>query len=89
MSDKEIVICSAVKAEDGTIIRGHRHRDCIAAIFSRGKKPARERFAQGFITSTNRFVTREEGYQIQRAAGIDSVASGGYRGQILFSEDLY
>jgi hypothetical protein len=43
---------------------------------------------QGFITSRNRYVDREEGLRLQLAAGIESVAPGGYRGQ-LFSEDLY
>lgn len=43
---------------------------------------------QGFITSANRYVNREEGMRLQLAAGIESVAKGGYRGQ-LYSEDLY
>jgi hypothetical protein len=43
---------------------------------------------QGFVTSRNRFVTREEGMKLQITAGIPSVG-GGYRGNRLFSEDLY
>jgi hypothetical protein len=43
---------------------------------------------QGFITSANRYVDRKEGMRLQLAAGIESVAKGGYRGQ-LYSEDLY
>jgi hypothetical protein len=49
----------------------------------------RNESSQGFITSRNRFVTREEGYALQVAAGIPSAAAGGYRGKRLFSEDLY
>jgi hypothetical protein len=44
---------------------------------------------QGFITSRNRFVNRSEARELQEAAGIASVAPGGYRGDLLFSEDLY
>jgi hypothetical protein len=44
---------------------------------------------QGFITSRNRYVDRQEGMRLQLAAGIESVAKGGYRGETLFSEDLY
>lgn len=44
--------------------------------------------SQGFVTSLNRYVTRAEGFALQKAAGIESAAKGGYRGT-LFSEDLY
>ena len=54
--DREIVICSAVIATDGTIVRGHRHGDCMMAIDRMGKKVGQE---QGFITSKNRYVSRE------------------------------
>ena len=41
------------------------------------------------VTSRNRFVSRKEGRQLQDAAGIPSAAEGGYRGDSLYSEDLY
>jgi hypothetical protein len=44
---------------------------------------------QGFITSRGRYVDRKEGMRLQIAAGIESVAEGGYRAETLFSEDLY
>ena len=44
---------------------------------------------QGFITSRNRFVGREEAMRLHRAAGLKSAAYGELRGDILFSEDLY
>ena len=55
------------------------------------KPPLEARGAiQGFITSDNRFVERKEGMKIQKRAGILSAEKdGGYRGDILFSEDLY
>ena len=35
--DDEVCICAAVKSEDGSIFRGHRHADCIKAMLERGK----------------------------------------------------
>lgn len=87
--EKEICICAAVIADDGTIVRGHRHGDCIVAIHNMGKKEKIYPMSQGFITSRNRYVTRWEGRQLQKKAGIKSVDPGGYRYDILFSEDLY
>jgi hypothetical protein len=85
---KEICICAAVKDTTGYIWRGHRHGDCMIASINAHRKPAGE---QGFMTSKNRFVSREEGRILQDKAGIPSAAidDGGYRGNTLFSEDLY
>ena len=88
--DFEICICAAVMAEDGSIYRGHRHghamqacRDAGKLLIADGKKQ------QGFITSENRYVSREMGRKLQEAAGIESADPEGYRYDILFSEDLY
>lgn len=86
---KEIVICAAVKTTKGRVYRGHRHHDCIRAIKDRGLKVSLTPKSQGFITSKNRYVTREQGRKLQDAAGIESVSPGGYMGTTLFSEDLY
>jgi hypothetical protein len=85
--EKEIVICSAVKADDGMIYRGHRHNNCINLIREVKKMPKE----QGFITSKNRFVDRKEGLRLQLEAGIKSVSGKGYSLSLgeLFSEDLY
>lgn len=83
----EMCICAAVKTKTGIPIRGHRHSDCIRTIFDMKELPETQQ--QGFITSTGRFVSREEGYWLQRIAEIPSMAKGGYRGERLFSEDLY
>lgn len=87
---REIVICSAVRSQEGSIImRGFRHSDCIRSLRERGISPGLKPEDQGFITSTNRYVTREEGRKLQDAAGIPSADPEGYRGDTLFSEDLY
>lgn len=87
---KEICICAAVKATDGTIIKGHRHRDCRDSIVRRGKEPSTDWYDEGFITSENRFVNRKEAYELMQNVGWKSVNPQGY--QLcgwLFSEDLY
>lgn len=86
---REICIVAAVKSECGQIIRGQRHSDCIRMIIERKMIPSFRPDAQGFITSRNRYVTREEAYILQTAAGIKSFSEGGYRGLKLYSEDLY
>ena len=96
--DKEIVICAAVRMPDGYIVRGHRHMDCIrtARGIPRYKDMADNYETphgkeQGFMTSRNRYVDRDEGLALQLAAGIESAAKAhgdDYRGQ-LYSEDLY
>ena len=88
--NKEICICAAVIAEDGRIFRGHRHSDCFRTIRENGSVPKADQNAQGFITSFNRYVTREEGRKLQDAAGIPSAnVEEGYMPGTLFSEDLY
>lgn len=85
----EICICAAVKTTDGIAIRGHRHGDCIQTIVRMGHKVSKSPNSQGFITSKNRYVTREQGRKLQEKAGIKSADPEGYRGTTLFSEDLY
>lgn len=97
--EPEIVICAAVRADDGYIVRGHRHNDAIRTLrgiprYADSKSPHGE--DQGFVTSRNRYVTRREGCEIQKAAGIPSfyerdpqTAHKAYLYGELYSEDLY
>lgn len=80
----ETCVTAAVRSTDGWIWPCRRHHEGLQAGGRAGMKTT-----QGFLTSLGRFVDRAEGYRLQRAAGIESVAEGGYRGEILFSEDLY
>lgn len=90
IGEKEIVICAAVKTRSGKVFRGHRHADAIKVAHDAGWTHQDLSFAdQGFITSRNRYVTREEGRKLQDAAGIKSADPEGYHGTTLFSEDLY
>lgn len=88
-SKNEIVICAAVKM-GRLIIRGHRHDDCLRNLHARQLDPAML-IEQGFVTSRNRFVSREDAMRLQKTAGAKSCYSqdGELHGDILFSEDLY
>lgn len=88
----EIVICTAIRTKDNKVYRGHRHSDAIHAALGEGYKLTDLSFAdQGFVTSKNRYVSREEGRKLQDAAGIPSadMEHPGYKGKTLLSEDLY
>jgi len=86
--DKEICICAAIKIED-VIIRGHRHADCFVAARSRKISDRITSEMQGFVTSRNRFVGREEGAKLQKEAGIMSFWTKKEAREKLMSEDLY
>lgn len=81
--------------ETGIVITGHRHGHCIWTLLSlTGKRTvthaedAAGESKQGFLTSKNRFVDREEGLII--ALDQDQVLDiSQIRGKQLFSEDLY
>lgn len=97
---KEICICAAIRMPDGEVIRGHRHDACYTVVRNRPVHSADPavieasrmeivKAEQGFVTSRNRFVGREEAMEIQKRAGCKSALYGELRGDILFSEDLY
>lgn len=90
----EIIICAAIRV-DGYIWRGHRHGHALQAMndemlweHSRHEITGMNK-EEGFITSLNRFVGRQEARKIFEAGGFKSVDKDGFRGDILFSEDLY
>lgn len=90
----EIVICAAVRF-NGKVWRGNRHANAITAMndelsWSMNREQmckAKIDTDQGFVTSRNRYVDREEGLAIQIAAGVPPFR--GEYGNQLYSEDLY
>lgn len=80
--------------DKGLIVLGHRHGQCIDVVKSLaglrtvqfGPDSVGET-VQGFLTSTNRFVDREEGWLIAEKANQIIQQSGGHG--TLYSEDLY
>lgn len=86
---KETIICSAIKLPDDRIFKGHRHSDCYNTAHNSGVGSLIHEASEGFITSTDRYVTREEAYKLQIEAGKESACKDGYTDGILFSEDLY
>lgn len=100
----EVCICAAIMWR-GRVWRGHRHGHAMEVMRQElgwnmtGKEIMRSHMFknQGFVTSKNRYVGREEGLRLHKAAGIPSQAEqsekgkphAGYRNGLLFSEDLY
>lgn len=95
---QEYITCAAIHYQDGKVYEhqpknitsgfvatGHRHHNVIALVHQlTGKSAAGE--IQGFLTSKNRFVGREEGYMIALEADqIDYCTNR----STLFSEDIY
>ena len=91
---REVCLCAAIWLDDGYVVRGHRHDDCIATVaklVAAGRKVHGHlrQDQQGFLTSHGRFVSREEGARLQNEAGVVSAMTGRPIQSLLFSEDLY
>lgn len=92
--DREFPVCAAIQMDDGYVIRGHRHSDCLHTM-ARHPKYSTARAtqdSQGFMTSRNRFVGREEACRLFRLAGMRSARTFTvlhHDAKELFSEDLY
>ena len=92
MKQKEIILCAAINYK-GIIICGHRHGDCYTVLrdlLSKYITPddLPEREDQGFLTSFNRYVDREEAFLIAQAN--DQIQFGkDCTDKILISENLY
>ena len=77
--------------DTGYVICGHRHHNCImtmSILDPHNKSERMERPVQGFLTNTNRFVDREEGFEIALEA--EQILMNKDRTiKRLFSEDIY
>jgi hypothetical protein len=62
----EIVMCAAVRASNGKVVRGYRHVDAIRALQEMPgyENEYPEGDDQGFVTLNNRFVNRKEAYRL-------------------------
>lgn len=80
---------------EGFIICGHRHHNCISTFakmygfpYSEETLKIKQTEIQGFLTNTNRFVTRLEALEI--AKNTNQILEGCGKSRLgLFSEDLY
>ena len=89
---KNLIICAAIVTKCGKIFRGHRHHNAIRAATESHCKvhPCGEAWSQGFITSKNEYVSREEAMKIHRKSGQTPAENGRYYEETkLYSEDLY
>ncbi len=73
----------------GMVFCGHRHAQCIYSLVAITGEPQYKagHEVQGFLTSKNRFVDREEGRLIALECG--QIEKSNYHSNRIFSEDLY
>lgn len=95
---ERLVVCAAVRFEDGTVVLGVRHFDPImtSTIFKMGiyemtsdgniqkNQPPP---VQGFVDQRGVFMTRAQAWDVAKASGQLRRGTGG--GETLYSEDLY
>ena len=74
---------------EGIVFCGQRHHNCLYQMVAITGKKQHEIGGdiQGFLTSTNQFVTREEALKIALKCG--QIDKPEYSNEQLFSEDLY
>jgi DNA-binding CsgD family transcriptional regulator len=86
----ELIACAAIQGEHGVTFAGKRHHNLFPQIKAAGLGGLwRVSATMGFMTTHGRFVGREEARKIHEATVGHSADPGGYRGDGLFSEDLY
>lgn len=80
---QEYILCAAVhfndgdkyehqpkNIEEGIVVTGRRHHNCFATAFGLGyERPEHHKVTQGFITSEDRFVDRDEAAEIASECG--------------------
>lgn len=102
MTHLERITCSAILVDDGVeydrqpanvqrgmVFCGLRHFNCFPALFKAfpSGSVSESQQIQGFVTTHNRFVDREEALTIARTAGQQLLRGG--RITFLSSEDLW
>lgn len=98
---KEIVICAAIWVQDGkkrphqptnipsgAVFCGLRHCSIISQFAAYGIAH-KNRSVQGFLTSKNRFLTREEASELVKNNNQEMVVDRNAIREQLYSEDLY
>lgn len=101
MYNKEIVICAAIWVKDGkkrphqpinipsgTVFCGLRHCSIISQFVAYGVAH-KNRSVQGFLTSKNHFLTREEASELVKSNNQEMVVDRSAIREQLYSEDLY
>jgi hypothetical protein len=90
VSDKpRVVVCSAIKDEAGFVVCGPRHFDQVMVnTIHPDARGYTGNFEQGFIDQFGVFMTRQEAWEVAKAAGQIKYRCGGDEG-VLFSENLY
>jgi hypothetical protein len=89
---KEMIIASAVKLSNNQFYVGKRHTDAqknALAIMGEENFYKEKVIDTGYITTTLRFLNRDEAYFFAVNNGQIKLDRKGYDGEELFSEDLW
>lgn len=102
MCNKEIVICAAIWVQDGkkrpcqptnipsgTVFCGLKPPPSILSQLAAYGIAHKNRSVQGFLTSKNRFLTREEASELVKSNNQEMVVDRSAIREQLYSEDLY
>lgn len=85
-----MIICSAIKLENGTVVIGFRHHHCIQNyVAATGEQGIPIPHTQGFMTDEGEFLTRESALIYAKAQNQIVRISGNQSSKELFSEDLW
>lgn len=88
MPSPEVPVMAAVRCwRTQKVIGAARHHECLE--LARAEKLEKRNLEQGFLTNEGRFVNRRVAFCLMRLACRKSADPDGYRGNELFSEDLY
>lgn len=98
-NSKEYILCAAIHFKDGIerfnqvkniksgiVVTGRRHSDCYTIAIAIDKIMISIDHVQGFLTSKNRFLNREEAYELAVKCEQIKEDSGP---RTLISENLY
>ena len=87
-----MILCAAVKYKD-LVIPCHRHCDGYEILYTLKAENYRTNTVQGFITTKNEFLNRQEAFLDAMACGQLSATTRQHKQDIfeieLYSEDLY
>jgi len=85
-----MIICSAIKLENGTVVIGFRHHHCIQNyVAATGEQGIPIPHVQGFMTDGGMFLDRADGMVYAYAHDQVLRKSGNQNSKELFSEDLW
>jgi len=98
VDDGESHVHQPKNINSGFVVCGRRHHNCFATIsliykdlslFSDYKKEGKIKIIQGFLTNDDKFLNREDSFDVAKKANQIKLINGKLIGSVLTSEDLW